>query len=88
MSAQMLEVSLLGVGTVLGLERDAWSMVNLLRQATNEYAPPSAPIPVPYSPVDAAQCLDRQNRQDRRASREAPGQGQLCRTTYARIVIF
>ena len=27
MSAQMLEVSLLGVGTVLRLERDAWSMV-------------------------------------------------------------
>ena len=26
-SAQMLEVSLLGVGTVLRLERDAWSMV-------------------------------------------------------------
>ena len=27
MSAQMLEVSVLGVGTVLRLERDAWSMV-------------------------------------------------------------
>ena len=27
MSAQMLEVSLLGVGTVLRLDRDAWSMV-------------------------------------------------------------
>ena len=27
MSAQMLEVSLLGVGTVLRLERDAWPMV-------------------------------------------------------------
>ena len=27
MSAQMLEVSLLGVGTVRRLERDAWSMV-------------------------------------------------------------
>ena len=26
-SAQMLEVSLLGVGTVLRLERDAWLMV-------------------------------------------------------------
>ena len=26
-SAQMLEVSLLGVGTVLRLERDAWSVV-------------------------------------------------------------
>ena len=40
MSAQMLEVSLLRVGTVLRLERDAWSMVILLRHATNEYAPP------------------------------------------------
>ena len=27
MSAQMLEVSLLGVGTVLRLEKDAWPMV-------------------------------------------------------------
>ena len=27
MSAQMLEMSLLGVGTVLRLERDTWSMV-------------------------------------------------------------
>ena len=25
---------------VLRLERDAWSIVKLLRQATNEYAPP------------------------------------------------
>ena len=41
MSAQLLEVSLLGVGTALRLERDAWSMVKLLRQATKEYAPPS-----------------------------------------------
>ena len=32
MSAQTLEVSLLGVGTVLRLERDACSMVKLLRQ--------------------------------------------------------
>ena len=42
MSAQMLEVSLLGLGTALRLERDAWSMVKLLliRQATNGYAPP------------------------------------------------
>ena len=44
MSAQMLKVSLLGVETVLGLERDAWSMANRLRQATNEYAPPH-PLP-------------------------------------------
>ena len=40
MSAQMLEVSLLGIGTVLRLERDAWSMVKWLRRVTNEYAPP------------------------------------------------
>ena len=40
MSAQMLEVSLLGVVTVLRLERDAFSMVKCLKQATNEYAPP------------------------------------------------
>ena len=41
MSAQMLETSRLVVGTVLRLERDAWSMVKLLRrQATNEYPPP------------------------------------------------
>ena len=33
------EVSLSGVGTVLRLERDAWSMVKRLRQATNEYPP-------------------------------------------------
>ena len=37
----MLEVSLLGEGTVLRLERDAWSMVKWLRQATDEYPPPS-----------------------------------------------
>ena len=47
MSAHTLEVSLLGVGTVLRLEMDAWSMVKWLRQATNEYAPPPFP-PLPY----------------------------------------
>ena len=31
-SAQMLEVSLLGVGVVLRLERDAWSMVKGLKR--------------------------------------------------------
>ena len=36
----MLEESLLGVGTVLRLERDALSMAKRLRQATDEYAPP------------------------------------------------
>ena len=45
MSAQMLEVSLLGVGPALRLERDAWSMVKRLRQATNEYAPPPPRAP-------------------------------------------
>ena len=43
MSAEWLEVSLLVVGAVLRLERDAWSMVERLRQATNVYTPsPSA----------------------------------------------
>ena len=37
---KMLEVSLVGVGTVLRLGRDVWSMVKWLRQATNEYLPP------------------------------------------------
>ena len=45
----MLEVSLLGVGTVLRLERDAWSMVKRLRQATNEYAPPFRRPPLSQS---------------------------------------
>ena len=40
MSAQMLEVSLLGVGTVLRLERNAWSTVKRLRQAANDHGPP------------------------------------------------
>ena len=43
MSDQTLEVSLLGVGTVLRLDRNAWSMVKRLRQATHEYAPPPSP---------------------------------------------
>ena len=37
MSAEMLEVRLLGAGTVLRLERDALSMVRLLRQETHEH---------------------------------------------------
>ena len=44
MGTQMLEVSLLGVGTVLRLQRGAWPMVKSLRQATNEYA---ATLPPP-----------------------------------------
>ena len=50
----MLEVFLLGVGTVLRLERDAWSMVKGLRQVTNEYAsPPPSPSlnPPPHRPL-------------------------------------
>ena len=39
LSAQKLKGSLLGVGTVLCLERDACSIVKILRQATNEYPP-------------------------------------------------
>ena len=35
----MLEVSLLGIRTVLRLKRNAWSMVKWLGQATNEYPP-------------------------------------------------
>ena len=38
-------MSLLGVGTVLCLGRNAWSMVKRLRQATNEYASPPPPPP-------------------------------------------
>ena len=40
----MLKVSLLGVGTVLRLAKDAWSMVIRLRQATIEYAPLPSPV--------------------------------------------
>ena len=43
----MLEVSLLGVGTLLRLQRGAWSRVKWIRQATNEYAPPPSPLPSP-----------------------------------------
>ena len=39
MSAKVLEVSLLGVGTVLRLERDARSTVKWRRHASTEYAP-------------------------------------------------
>ena len=40
MSVQLLEVFMFEVGTVPRLERDVWPMVKLLRQATNEEAPP------------------------------------------------
>ena len=40
MSAQVLDAFLFGIGTVLCLERDAWSMVKKwLGQVLNEYAP-------------------------------------------------
>ena len=58
MSAQILEVSLLGVGTVLRLERDAWSMVKWPRQATNEYAP------LPPSPSKANDPLRNKSNGD------------------------
>ena len=54
MSAQMLEVSLLGVGTVLCLGRDAWSMVKLLRQAANECPPPHSESGINISTI---QCF-------------------------------
>ena len=43
----MLEVSLGRLGTLRRLERDSWSMVKCLRQATNEYPP----RPLPQSPL-------------------------------------
>ena len=36
MSAQMLEVSVLGVGTVLHLERDAWSKTSQMTEASDK----------------------------------------------------
>ena len=45
MSVELLEASLLRVGMVLRPERDAWSMVTIIWQARNEYAPPSPPNP-------------------------------------------
>ena len=45
MIAQMLlEVSMSGVGTVVRLERGAWSTVKLPRQAANDYLPPSPSV--------------------------------------------
>ena len=42
MSAKMLEVSLSGVGTVLRLERDDWSMAKwLIMQGARRHAPPA-----------------------------------------------
>ena len=51
MSVQMLEVILLGAETMLGLERDAWTMVKRLRQATNEM--PISFIRAPLSPLSS-----------------------------------
>ena len=44
-------IRLLGVGTVLCLERDAWSMVKLLRQATSEYSPPTPLLSISTPPT-------------------------------------
>ena len=44
MSAQILEVPLLGVGTVLRLDRGARSMVKWLRASKNEYPPPPSQL--------------------------------------------
>ena len=63
-SGQVLEASLLGVGTVLRLGRDAWLMVKYLRQATNEYplhpptpsTTPASTLP-PTAPLPPPQCL-------------------------------
>ena len=48
LSTQMLEVSRLQVGTMIRLEKDAWSTVKLLRQATTEYAPPPLMSALPH----------------------------------------
>ena len=47
MSAQMLEIPLLGVGTVLRLERDAWYMVvnGQMTEATQQMSTPSPASP-------------------------------------------
>ena len=49
-STQMLEVSLLGVGTALRLETDAWSTIKDLRSAPNEHASKPSPPPTLTSP--------------------------------------
>ena len=40
MSAQMLEMSLLGVGTVLRLQIDAWSMAKMTKASNKRERPP------------------------------------------------
>ena len=47
--ARILEVSLLRVGTVLHLERDAWSLVKRLRQAKHQHPPPPYPQNSPFN---------------------------------------
>lgn len=46
MSIDTIQVSLLGVGSVFCLERDASPMVERPRQTANEYAPPAPPPPI------------------------------------------
>ena len=69
----MLEVSLLlAVGTVLRLERDAWSMVKRLRQAKNEYAP----IPSPRTDFSSSISPQQQGCQRRKGRLwTAPAEG-------------
>ena len=48
-----MELSLLGAGTVLRLEKkkDAWPTVNKIRQSNNEYDRPPSPPPLPCPPL-------------------------------------
>ena len=55
MGAQMLAVSPSGAGTVLRLQRDAWSMVKWLRQANKwVHAPPPLTPTVAFDPWHAS----------------------------------
>ena len=57
---KMLEVSQLllvvGVGTVLRLERDAWSLVKWLRLATNQYALHPSQAWAVHNRLDYSRC--------------------------------
>ena len=60
MSAQILELYLFGRGTVLRLERYAWSIVKRLRQATDEY--PSSPEPSTHRPSSNGRPTESERR--------------------------